>query len=369
MEPAQIDWKRIDSRFVEDVFYENLRAPKWFDFLSPNHLQDSSIDDDDAWFCKPDCNHPKRPEDFLLTPNSSKFLDFPVLKQTPGVTEQNQRYLEVLLENLAMRRGHSLSEDSENQNPNLAATPPPSQQASKPWRAALKSTSVKKMNKEAPKLKSTQSARNLFSGRDILGHISELCYELKRLATRGVTEREDTTTTVKKETHHQVHDLELKKERKPLLEVSKDKETVHESTDAKGSTFKESRRRKKRVDDAENIPVSLNVETPKMKGEECRRKKPVVDAENIPPPTPLKLGNVKNKGHERLLQQIRTNPPSPQCFSENRTASLKALMTKPTVEKEKETAEEEKSRDIINKEGGVRGLDVLWFLKPCSMAN
>ncbi|CAN7057840.1 unnamed protein product [Brassica rapa subsp. trilocularis] len=327
MEAAQIDWKRIDSRFVEDVFYEHLRAPKWFDFLSPdNHLQDSV---DDAWFCKPDCNHPKRPEDFLLTPNSSK---------TPGVTEQSQR-----------RRGHALSEGSENQNPNLA-TPPPSQQGNKSWRAALKSTSVKKMSKETPKkLKSTQSARNLFSGRDILGHISEFCYELKRLATRGVTEREETTVKP------QVKEV---KERKPLLEVSKDKEKVHESTDAKGSsTFKESRQRKNRVDDAENIPVSLNVEV-KMKGEECKRKKkPVVDAENIPP---LKLGNVKNKGHERLLQQIRTNPPSPQCFSENRTASLKALMTKSA----------EKSRDIINKEGGsVRGLDVLWFLKPCTMAN
>ncbi|CAN7135621.1 unnamed protein product, partial [Brassica rapa subsp. narinosa] len=306
MEAAQIDWKRIDSRFVEDVFYEHLRAPKWFDFLSPdNHLQDSV---DDAWFCKPDCNHPKRPEDFLLTPNSSK---------TPGVTERSQSRI----------RGHALSEDSENQNPNLA-TPPPSQQGNKSWRAALQSTSVKKMSTETPKkLKSTQSARNLFSGRDILGHISEFCYELKRLATRG-------------------------KDRKPLLEVSKDKEKVHESTDAKGSsTFKHSRRRKKRLDDGENIPVSLNVEV-KMKGEECRRKKkPVVDAENIPPPTPLKLENVKNKGHERLLQQIRTNPPSPQCFSENRTASLKALMTK-SAEKEKE----EKSRDIINKEGGsVRG--------------
>ncbi|KAL0773023.1 hypothetical protein Bca101_038174 [Brassica carinata] len=309
MEAAQIDWNRIDSRFVEDVFYEHLRAPKWFDFLSPNnHLQDSI---DDEWFCKPDCNHPKRPEDFLLlTPNSSK--------QTPGVTEQNQRI-----------RGHALSEDSENQNPNLA-TPPPSQQGNQSWRAALKSTSVKKMNKETPKkLKSTQSARNL----DILGHISEFCYELKRLATRGVTEREETTVKPQvKEAHdHQVHDLELKKERKPLLEVIKDKDKVHESTDAKGSTIKESRRRKKRVDDAENIPVSLNVEV-KMKGEECRRKKkPVVDAENIPP---LKLGNVKNKGHER--------------------------------NKEKE----EKSRDIINKEGGsLRGLDVLWFLKPCTMAN
>ncbi|CDY60632.1 BnaCnng36630D [Brassica napus] len=343
MEAAQIDWNRIDSRFVEDVFYEHLRAPKWFDFLSPNnHLQDSI---DDEWFCKPETRGLPP-----LTPNSSKvcFSFLPSLYfLTPGVTEQNQRI-----------RGHALSEDSENQNPNLA-TPPPSQQGNQSWRAALKSTSVKKMNKETPKkLKSTQSARNL----DILGHISEFCYELKRLATRGVTEREETTVKPQvKEAHdHQVHDLELKKERKPLLEVIKDKDKVHESTDAKGSTIKESRRRKKRVDDAENIPVSLNVEV-KMKGEECRRKKkPVVDAENIPP---LKLGNVKNKGHERLLQQIRTNPPSPQCFSENRTASLKALMTK-SAEKE------EKSRDIINKEGGsLRGLDVLWFLKPCTMAN
>ncbi|KAF3554698.1 hypothetical protein F2Q69_00015588 [Brassica cretica] len=364
MEAAQIDWKRIDSRFVEDVFYEHLRAPKWFDFLSPNnHLQDSI---DDEWFCKPGNNsslliHPASLRCSLLIlallfnsrlqssqetrglppPNAQLFQVswLSVLKQTPGVTEQNQRI-----------RGHALSEDSENQNPNLA-TPPPSQQGNQSWRAALKSTSVKKMNKETPKkLKSTQSARNL----DILGHISEFCYELKRLATRGVTEREE--TTVKPQVKEaQVHDLELKKERKPLLEVIKDKDKVHESTDAKGSTIKESRRRKKKVDDAENIPVSLNVEV-KMKGEECRRKKkPVL---NIPP---LKLGNVKNKGHERLLQQIRTNPPSPQCFSENRTASLKALMTK---------SAEEKSRDIINKEGGsLRGLDVLWFLKPCTMAN
>ncbi|CAH2064338.1 unnamed protein product [Thlaspi arvense] len=367
MEPAQIDWKRIDSRFVEDVFYEHIRAPKWFDFSAPNHLD--SIDDD-AWFCKPDCNHPKRPEDFLLTPNSFKYPSLRDTNEVLGVTEQNQR-----------RRGHALSpstsnkQDDENQNPNLAT--PPSQQA-KSWRAALKSTSVQKTNKEAPRLKSTQSARNLFSGRDILGHISEFCYELKRLATR-VTEREDTV----KEIHqvgggiinqpYSVHDLELKKERKPLLEVSKDK--VHESTDNKGSTFKENRRRKKRVDDAENIHVSLNVETVKFKGEECRRKKRLDDAENIP--IPLKLENVKNKGHERLLQ-IRTNPPSPQCFSENRTASLKALRTKPTEKgmveevvkrKEEEEAEEEKNRKSgdSNKEG--RGLDVLWFLKPCTMTN
>ncbi|CAH8385234.1 unnamed protein product [Eruca vesicaria subsp. sativa] len=342
MEPAQIDWKRIDSRFVEDVFYEHLRAPKYFDFLAPNHLQDSV--DDDAWFCKPDCNHPKRPEDFFQTPTSSKHTN-----QTPGSsTEKNQR-----------RKGH---EDSENKNPN-STTPPRS------WRAALKSSSAKKMSKETPKLKSTQSARNLFSGRDLFGHISEFCYELKRLATR-VTEREDTTGKVEVNQPYSVHELELKKERKPLLEVSKEK--VYESTDVKGNAFKENRRRKKRMDDTENIPVSVNVENVvKMKGEECRRIKRVDDAENIL--TPLKLGNVKNKGHERLLQQIRTNPPSPQCFSENRTASLKALSTKPTekgvveeVVKRKE--EEEQSRDSNNNKEG-RALDVLWFLKPCSMAN
>ncbi|KAL1199838.1 hypothetical protein V5N11_013095 [Cardamine amara subsp. amara] len=365
MEPAQIDWKQIDSRFVEDVFYEHIRAPKWFDFLAPNHLDTI---DDDAWFCKPDCNHPKRPEDFLLTPNSSKHPSLRDTNEAQGVTEQNQR-----------RKGHASSpstsnnQETENQNPNLA-TPPSYQEKS--WRGAIKSSSVKKMNKEMPRLKSTQSARNLFSGRDILGHISEFCYELKRLATR-VTEREDTEKSQVKESHHQlggiinqpysVHDLELKKERKPLLEVSKDK--LNESTDVKGTTIKENRRRKKRVDDAENIPVSINVELVKNKGEEGRRKKRLDDAENIPVPVPLKLENAKNKAQERLLQ-IRTNPPSPQCFSDNRKASLKPLRTKPTemVKRKEDEAEEEKTRKSgEGKEG--RGLDVLWFLKPCTLAN
>ncbi|CAN8254701.1 unnamed protein product [Cochlearia groenlandica] len=320
MEPAKIDWNRIDSHFVEDVFYEHIKGPKWFDFLAPDNLD--SIDDD-AWFCKSDCNHPKKPEDFFhLTPTSSKFCSL----------------YSIISIDLYRRRGHALSpsqdQDTENQNPNLAATPP-SQQA-KSWRAAIKSSSVKKMSKETPRLKTTQSARNLFSGRDILGHISEFCYELKRLATK-VTERED---TVKKPEVSVIHnqpytalDLELKKERLPLLEVSKD---------VKGSNFKENRRRKKRVYDSENIPK------------------------------PLKLENVKSKEHERLLQ-IRTNPPSPQCFSDNRTASLKPLRTK-TMEKgvlgemvkkkEDKAATEEEEEEKSNKE--AKGLDILWFLKPCT---
>lgn len=52
MEPAKIDWKRIESVFVEDKLYENINAPKWVDFLAPdgNSLDDGS---DESWFCKP----------------------------------------------------------------------------------------------------------------------------------------------------------------------------------------------------------------------------------------------------------------------------------------------------------------------------
>ena len=44
MEPARIDWKRLEWHFEEDKNYENINAPKWVDFLSP----DKSVDDE-AW--------------------------------------------------------------------------------------------------------------------------------------------------------------------------------------------------------------------------------------------------------------------------------------------------------------------------------
>lgn len=48
MEPAKIDWKRIESIFVEDKLYENINAPKWVDFLDTEEAVD-----DEAWFCRP----------------------------------------------------------------------------------------------------------------------------------------------------------------------------------------------------------------------------------------------------------------------------------------------------------------------------
>lgn len=63
MEVLDIDWKNIDSRSVKDEFYEGIRAPKWLDFLAPEEPVD-----DDAWFCKPDCNHPKDAASFAKSP-------------------------------------------------------------------------------------------------------------------------------------------------------------------------------------------------------------------------------------------------------------------------------------------------------------
>ncbi|KAL7208522.1 hypothetical protein ACSBR1_030294 [Camellia fascicularis] len=67
MEPAKIDWKSTNSVFVEDGLYEHINAPKWLDFSAP----DQSVDDE-AWFCRPDCNHPKTVEDFLKSTPPSK---------------------------------------------------------------------------------------------------------------------------------------------------------------------------------------------------------------------------------------------------------------------------------------------------------
>ena len=48
MEPENIDWKNIESKFEEDDMYENIRAPKWVDLSAPDELVD---DDNEAWFC------------------------------------------------------------------------------------------------------------------------------------------------------------------------------------------------------------------------------------------------------------------------------------------------------------------------------
>ncbi|KDP43467.1 hypothetical protein JCGZ_16754 [Jatropha curcas] len=356
MEPAKIDWKKVESIFVEDNLYENLNAPKWVDFLNP---EDNSVDDE-AWFCRPECNHPKSVEDFLRTTPTSKLPCSAEKSKTP-LGNWNLRDAK------SKRRGQSQSsftfgEDSENRNPNLST--PPNYQA-KFLKGIIKSSTEKKkpvddisQTNEAPRLKSTLSARNLFAGKDILGHISEFCNELKKMAMRareGENDERDSQVGEKKDVAV-VTDCPRKvsgnvkegKERKPLLEVGREKSEGIE----KGSV-KEKLRKKKIIDDAENIPVPLNLE------------------------------NVKHKGEERLLQ-IRTNPPSPQCFSATRPptkttpskASKSRLMERgilQEVKQNKEVTEEEtenKGRSFSIVDGReTRPLDVFWFLKPCTLSS
>ncbi|KAH7527843.1 hypothetical protein FEM48_Zijuj05G0009400 [Ziziphus jujuba var. spinosa] len=370
MEPAKIDWKNIESKFVEDKLYEHINAPKWFDFLAP--LNDSV--DDDAWFCRPDCNHPKTAQDFLnFTPSKlSSAADF---SEIPPLGDRNLR--EAKLKRRALTHAWTspssnskFNEDGENQNPNLS-TPP--NIVAKTIKSAIKSSTEKTEpidgassynNNALPTLKSTLSARNLFAGRDILNQITEFCNELKRLATRSRERENEDRLNVRKISVEGVEEEEVEKtgeqikgealselngrerERKPLFAVSNER-----SQGTEKSNVKEKLRIKKN-DEAENIPISVNLEY------------------------------VKRKGDEKL--QIRTNPPSPQCFSATKgpgkttpsKLSKSKLMERGILQEQNKKTEESKEESIYKGKAlpivdgrEARTLDVFWFLKPCTMSS
>ncbi|CAN0917458.1 hypothetical protein LINGRAHAP2_LOCUS30307 [Linum grandiflorum] len=382
MEPAKIDWKKIESVYEEDRLYETIKAPKWVDFLAPE--DDPDYSDDVAWFCRPDCNHPKTAEDFSkFTPASSKHSRSASKTRSP-FGDLNQRNARL------KRRGQTqssipsfderdLSQDSENQNPN-SSTPPNFQ--IKSMKSLFKSSSERKRpvtedaseDNVVPTLKPTLSARNLFGGKDILGHISEFCNELKKLTMRSKGKDngeslkskenhvvEDKCVVVKEEDHREVlGNLDFKeKQNTPPPQVVK----LDKSGGGSGKAIaKEKPRKIKRVDNAENIPVCLNLE------------------------------NVKSqlKDEERLLQ-IRTNPPSPQCFSAGH-ASAKTTTTpskapksrlnersilqevkqqNKAVVKEEDTQEKSVggSFAIVDGKESKTALDMFWFLKPCTLSS
>ena len=51
MEPKDIDWSRVVSRYVRDETYEDIEAPHWADLSDPNAGR--AAVDDEAWFCRP----------------------------------------------------------------------------------------------------------------------------------------------------------------------------------------------------------------------------------------------------------------------------------------------------------------------------
>ncbi|PPD97507.1 hypothetical protein GOBAR_DD05465 [Gossypium barbadense] len=362
MEPAKIDWTRIDSRFVEDCVYEHINAPKWVDFLAPDPHQPSI--DDDAWFCTPDCNHPKTAEDFLQPSPPSKLPrrsvpgggagNFPFRELNQG-EEGNKLNLLVFQSSTIVK---TITQIYQLLFPNHQA---------KSLKAAIKSSSEKNkpiitdgilqsQSDEIRPLKSSASARNLFAGRDILSHISEFCNELKKLASRArEREREENTQDEKTQVLG-----ELDKERKPLLELGQEKHGI-----ANEKEKMKINRNRTHGDEAENMTpsnISLNLEDVKH----------------------------KNKGEEKLLQ-IRTNPPSPQCFSApTKTtvtpskASRSRLMERGILQEVKQNKDMKTEKagssvsscsssvvNNVNVTDGrqARALDVFWFLKPCTMSE
>ncbi|XP_054814025.1 uncharacterized protein LOC129314569 isoform X2 [Prosopis cineraria] len=304
MEPAKIDWKRLEWHFVEDEKYEHINAPKWVDFLAP----DQSVDDED-WFCRPDCKHPKTVDDFLRS-TPSKLLSS---VDSPGILplgDQNRR--------------------------------------------------DQKLKRRVPTLSSASPDGKLkfkHDRRPILSQITEFCNELKKLATRGrERENDENVNEIKSEEGEEnqkanegpppvqpsEQSVKEEKERKPLLEVTGKSEARNN---------KPKLQRKKRADETENMPIMLDLE------------------------------NVRRKKDENLMQ-IRTNPPSPQCFSAfrdtNKTTSPKAsksrLMERGILQEveQKKTMEfpENSSQDISIVDGKKQELwTCFWFLKPCTLSS
>ncbi|CAH1445110.1 unnamed protein product [Lactuca virosa] len=353
MDVAVIDWK--DSKFEKDILYEDINAPQWIDFS--NH--DPPVDDE-AWFCRPDCDHPKTVEDFFRqrTPNSAKLPRSVSVSEIPEFSDRNRRDAALKKRGFPLNKDSKTTkciQDSENQNPNFS-TPPIHKPKS--IKEMIKSSS-EKINvendfllKEEPQpprlLKHTLSARNLFAGRDILNQVTEFCNELKRLATRAKDngEKEIVNKSVVPSKKQEMGVLqESKTERKPLLEN-------HEEMEHKN--VKEKLTRKKMNGDLENTPIALNMKT------------------------------IRGKDEERLLQ-IRTNPPSPQCFSANRGTpkptppppKVSRLKTKERGILEEISIKEVKKEVKVNTnqaaplltQNEAKGLDVFWLFKPCTLSG
>ncbi|CAH9096293.1 unnamed protein product [Cuscuta europaea] len=361
MEIAVIDWKNLDSRFVKDDSLEHFKAPQWVDLSAP----DDSVDDE-AWFCRPDCNHPKTVDDFYragATP-PSKLQRSATVSENHLMRERIRRGKALQATGL-FKEGGVNSEDSENKNPNLRT--PPRLKAKLTMKDAIKSSEEKKkktpsVQKEpTQRLRSTQSARNLFSGVDLLNKVSEFCNELKKLTIRGTSEKE------------RVGNKNV--ERTPLMEKEKGKVPLQEQstsikkddTPTAKNILKEKQRKKlQRSENAENTPITIDVKSSKRGGD------------------------------DDILSQIRTYPPTPQCFSESRGGPTKATpprsaSSRPPQERGvlqelgKQSSSmmdyrKEKSVNKINPEGGggasstvteneARGLDVFWFLKPCTLSS
>ncbi|KAJ1298576.1 hypothetical protein BS78_01G464000 [Paspalum vaginatum] len=385
MEPKDIDWSRVVSRYVRDETYEGIEAPHWADLTDPNAGRADV--DDEAWFCRPDCRHPKTADDFLkLSPSPKGKLLRSVSSMLPfGERDANATTnLRDGNSNLKWRGGgpggpvatftppkpkaapkKRFQEDSENQDPALA-TPPPRQAPSKPpfgpprWnknaKEAIKSSAEKRpdnsekealLNKHVPprQLKSTLSARNLFSGKDIIGQISEFYDELKRMVGGGGSQ--------------------------PVANTQEE----HSSNLMNGSNL------------MEKVPCDASVSDPaSAETVEVERQETV---QKSPSPMKGKKAEAGKQMSPSVLKEVKATPPTPQRFSPslNRIKNVKAggmatagsQLKKPLKEKGTPSKDLEGKKDSMRQPFGVKDMNntrasdaegssssMFWFLKPCT---
>lgn len=388
MEPMDIDWNRVVSRFVRDETYEGIEAPHWADLTDPEAR--TAAVDDDAWFCRPDCKHPKTADDFLRQSPSPKAK---LLRSMSAMMPFGERDANLRDANNNLKRRGAVAggggtaafasptkpkpppkkrfqDDAENQDPALT-TPPPA--ASRPpfgaqrWaknaKEAIKSSAEKRPDnaeKEAllsrnaapRQLKSTLSARNLFSGKDILGQISDFYNELKQRMAGGGGSQQPVSEDMEEMSPSPINSSDVV-------------EKVDCSSGGGGRVLPDAVKKVARQETAEKSPSSMKGKKVGLKVEAGKQRSPSV------------------------LKEVKATPPTPQRFpspSVNRVKSVKAAgatssspLKKPLKDKVTPNKDQENSRDAKRQPFGVKDINnnmaheaeesssgVFWFLKACT---
>ncbi|XP_009396387.2 uncharacterized protein LOC103981391 isoform X1 [Musa acuminata AAA Group] len=367
MEPADIDWKNIESRYVRDEAYENINAPKWLDLTGP----DAFPVDDDAWFCRHDCKHPKTAKDFKLAAapspkaklmrSSSERLPLGErnsvhgnennLKRRAGIAATLLQASPLKTKSAATKQ---IREDLENQNPNRSTPPRPSRPFGAPkarntvkemikssaQQKAEEESQVKEQRKAQPRLRSTLSARNLFSGKDILSQISEFCHELKKIAVgRGRTPpaEEDSKKQVKKKVANIVHNSEAE-DRMPLTPKKDDSSSTKKSS---------------------KMAVRIEIEKPIA-----------VKGVRASPPTPQRFPSPSSRGTRN--PKATANGRSPLSKPSKSATLVRAMFQEAEQNREEKKAllpvtdEHCSSLSVAADTDKGSSTDLFWFLKPCT---
>ncbi|KAL0925943.1 hypothetical protein M5K25_004320 [Dendrobium thyrsiflorum] len=263
-----------------------------------------------------------------------------------------------------------VGEDLENQNPNMKTTP--LMMKEKKLKVAAKKEPIKssaekkgavaeeemretqrKISPPLPRLKSTFSARNLFSGKDILSQISEFCHELKKLAAG-----KDSAA---------INEEEKKDRMRKMLEEdgkAASKENAEEEK-ALFSTIKTTSLKKK---------CKLAV---KFEGNEEKKSKILKEA-RARPPTPQRFPSPSSHHHQLKSSKAFANSISssssplskiPKSKSPQERGALQELdqrREKKKLELIPKSEEECNRASVVSEAEEESTVDLFWFLKSCT---